>query len=385
MSVTIKQLIELDVFQNSRLVCGKNGLNNAIRRVSFFDCPVPEIASENKIIQIGDFYITSFYFVKDRIDEMEHIIKLIIERGSSGIVIIDNYLDTLPKKLLSYADEHAYPIFFIDKDIPYGNIISSIMELIISDQENKIKEMKVEQIIRPDLEISERKKIFLSINSFIKNSINIIYYTSTDNTTNKFLQMIIKEIDNIEEYSAFNYKNGVLFILSSDNNVALNYKVKNLISKVNTISANFAIGISKAHENLNNINQCFEESFISNELSSVLDKNIVFYNELKVYKLLLPYKDSIYLKEFYNETIELLKQHDKKYNSDLLETLINYVDLDGEYKKIAKTMFQHENTIRYRIAKIKDILKLGNSNIDFIEQIALAVKIEKIFRASKGN
>lgn len=385
MSVTIQQLLELDVFKEARLVSGKNGLSKSIKRVSFFDCPPPQKDDEKELIKEGDFYITSFYFVKDSFDEMGYILKLIIENQTSGLVIIDNYLSTLPDKLLSYAEKYNYPIFFMDKDTPYADIISSIMELIISDQENKIMEMKVSQLLRPDLDFMEKKKILFSINSNLKDFISTIYYSNSSNTKNKFLQIIIKDINKKKEWSAFNYKDGVLFILSSDSSTHLDYEMNNLLSQIKDIGDGFAVGISKIHNINNRVDNCFEESFIANELSSVLDKDIVFYNELNVYKLLLPFKDSVYLKEFYNETILLLKQNDEKYNSGLLETLINYVDLDGDYKKIAKKMFQHENTIRYRIGKIKDILNLGSSNIEFIEQISLAAKIEKILRFSKNN
>lgn len=385
MSVTIQQLLELDVFKEARLVSGENGLSKSIKRVSFFDCPPPQKDDEKELIKEGDFYITSFYFVKDSFDEMGYILKLIIENQTSGLVIIDNYLTTLPDKLLSYADKYNYPIFFMDKDTPYADIISSIMELIISDQENKIMEMKVSQLLRPDLDLTEKRKILFSINSSLKDFISTIYYTNSNNTKNKFLQMIIKDINKKKEWSAFSYKNGVIFILSSHKSTALDYEVNNLLSQIKDTADNFAAGISKVHNINNRVDSCFEESFIANELSSVLNKDIVFYNELNVYKLLLPFKDSVYLKEFYNETILPLKQHDEKYNSGLLETLINYVDLDGDYKKIAKKMFQHENTIRYRIGKIKDLLNLGSSNIEFIEQISLAAKIEKILRFSKNK
>ncbi|HPL54050.1 MAG TPA: helix-turn-helix domain-containing protein [Bacillota bacterium] len=41
-------------------------------------------------------------------------------------------------------------------------------------------------------------------------------------------------------------------------------------------------------------------------------------------------------------------------------------------------MHQHENTIRYRIFKIKELLNMVNKEIDFYAQLYLMAKIYKI-------
>ncbi|MFR8518559.1 MAG: helix-turn-helix domain-containing protein, partial [Emergencia timonensis] len=49
-----------------------------------------------------------------------------------------------------------------------------------------------------------------------------------------------------------------------------------------------------------------------------------------------------------------------------------------DYKKTCQTMFVHENTIRYRINKIKALIPYGKSDMDFYETISVAVKIYKM-------
>jgi DNA-binding PucR family transcriptional regulator len=41
-------------------------------------------------------------------------------------------------------------------------------------------------------------------------------------------------------------------------------------------------------------------------------------------------------------------------------------------------MFQHGNTIRYRINKIKEILEMENLEGSFNEQLSIAIKIYKV-------
>ena len=71
--------------------------------------------------------------------------------------------------------------------------------------------------------------------------------------------------------------------------------------------------------------------------------------------------------------------YDKANKSFLLETLISFVNHDGDYKKVSSELFQHENTIRYRILKVKSILNLDKSNIEFYEKISIGVKLHRIY------
>ena len=57
----------------------------------------------------------------------------------------------------------------------------------------------------------------------------------------------------------------------------------------------------------------------------------------------------------------------------------------GEYQIVAEKLFQHENTIRYRINKIKSILGLEDDTIKFNELIALFVAADSLLDNGWGD
>lgn len=81
------------------------------------------------------------------------------------------------------------------------------------------------------------------------------------------------------------------------------------------------------------------------------------------------------LLNFSKKIIEPIKKYDKENHSELYHTLESFIFHDGNYKKVAEDLFQHENTIRYRIKKIKSILHMEDSNIRFIESTSIALKV----------
>ncbi len=64
-----------------------------------------------------------------------------------------------------------------------------------------------------------------------------------------------------------------------------------------------------------------------------------------------------------------------KTGGNLYETAISYVCKNGQLKDTASDLFQHINTIRYRINKMKSLLHYKDSDYVFYADISLAVRI----------
>lgn len=148
MSIKISDLLSLDLLKNAKIIAGKNGLNNEIKRVTFNDCPL-DLDVNSKIIRSGDLYINSFYIVKDNKEQLVNFFKFYIENKSAGIFIIDEYFKEFPQEVISLANAYNYPIILIDNHIPYAEIINAAVGMILFDQYDTIAEMKINKILDP--------------------------------------------------------------------------------------------------------------------------------------------------------------------------------------------------------------------------------------------
>ncbi|WP_432661923.1 PucR family transcriptional regulator [Wukongibacter baidiensis] len=384
MPVTVKKILKLDIFKSVEGIAGETGLNKIIKRVSVIDCPVDEELLDNNIVVQGDFFISNFFVVKDSVDDMVKMVKFLVQSKSSGICILNQYIDKLPKEVVDVANENSYPIFLIDMDIPYADIIRDIMEVIIQNKEDTINEMKIDNILNLEKDENQIERIAYEINNnFIENIATIYIKDFPYDRKNHYF---IEDINSIKYYSALKYRNGILIILSFDKNNKkhINNQFNSIIKQFRSIHEESIIGISNTYNKLGKLRNCIIESLVSCNFSEIFNRNIVYYKELGIYKLLALLTDKVELEEFYNKIILPLKKYDEKYNSDLLETAIKFIANDGDYKKIANAMFQHENTIRYRITKIKQILDMEDKNIEFYSQLYIAIKIHIILTTIKN-
>ena len=69
----------------------------------------------------------------------------------------------------------------------------------------------------------------------------------------------------------------------------------------------------------------------------------------------------------------VLDEYDKKYRSNLLETLRVYVQNEGRIAQTAQALFLHVNTVRYRLDKLKELL----GPEDFFVQAYIFIKADE--------
>lgn len=106
----------------------------------------------------------------------------------------------------------------------------------------------------------------------------------------------------------------------------------------------------------------------------LFQRNSYMLNQDELTNILSQSLDSEELLTFSQSVVKPIKEYDKNNHSELYRTLESFIFNDGNYKKVSEDLFQHENTIRYRIKKIKSILCMENSNIKFIEFTSIAIR-----------
>ncbi|MDF2677121.1 MAG: transcriptional regulator, PucR family, partial [Bacillota bacterium] len=180
--------------------------------------------------------------------------------------------------------------------------------------------------------------------------------------------------------SVFKYKDGILALVTKKdiNKFDINELVYELISKLNINSDDYYIGIGNYHSSLYELDYGITECLNASKVGEKNQKNLSLYNDIGIYKILLPYLDDHWVQDFYLNLITPIKNYDEKNSTDMLITAIAYIENEGIIKNTAQFLFQHENTIRYRINKIKEILKMENSDGYFYEQLSIAIKIYKL-------
>ena len=157
----VRDLFDLnaEVFKEFRLLTGVGGLENEIT-----DVVIMEVPDGIYWINPDNFVITTGYSLMTNEVSIENMIQLLISRKAAALGIkIGKYIDSLPEKIIAYANEHNFPIISIPLAFTYNSMVLPIL--------NKLKgEDSYQYYIVRKLheELSLLKKHHINITSFIR-------------------------------------------------------------------------------------------------------------------------------------------------------------------------------------------------------------------------
>lgn len=374
MSITVKEALELETLSKAKILAGKSGLEKLIDKVNVTECPM----SRNRNRR-GEFFLSALYANKENIEDQYQTIKVLIDTGATGLCLIDKYFVDLDTSIKELADKNSFPIILIPEYIYYSDIISGIMNAIIQKRNFFLLEMMIDNLISHSENPNEVKRIAKQINKNFKNNIMAVYCKPVKTDLISKYELIRNSILNKDYWSIIRFKSGIFILLSFNDKIYIEYELNNMLKSIKFIAGNCYIGISNVYNEIENFGTCIKEALLTVELSEkILKKEIAYHKDIGLYKIILPYKDEYAFKRFHQEITSPIIEYDKLYNSQLLETAIEYINNEGDYSKTSNKLYIHENTVRYRINKIKEILGMNTGFGNFYEQLSIAIKLHNL-------
>jgi len=379
MGITIYDATKLNTFRKFRLISGVSGLGNPIEKVGILDWEF-FIKEEGQFIK-GEFVLSSLMFAKDNPDYILESVMELVNCGVSGLAVKNVYYNELPQEVVRFSNENDFPIFIFDNSAYFEDIITEVMDKIRFAGNYELLETKVDILIKKQLDKVTVKEIAYEINSSFKDAFFSVYIKSRQYADDHQIIAIleqIKKFGSLNLYStAMKYRGGILLILTAEkiDSGELDPMVKVLFETLPIDPEAFYVGIGNSHKDLSALNTGINESLYAEITSEVTTIGMKKFSEIGLYSVVLPYKDDIWMRSFYEGLTIPIRNYDEKYNTELFETAVIYIEKDGNIIDTANALFIHKNTVRYRLEKIKEILDMDSG---FYEQLAIAMKIHNV-------
>lgn len=373
---TVANLLSKPMLKDFRIVSGKNGLNNKVTGAGFFEWE--QDFQITKSFSTGEFVISTLSSFKDDPTAVERALKLLINNNVSAIAIKDIYYKDLPDNLKQYSDEHGVPVMFFS-DTYIDELLYMVKNETLNSLYTSFNEIVLDTLIFNDsLDNLQKENLLRKINPFFLSSAMICAYISNDKDTtsisedaldlyNNVLMDKDMDIGNIENaefaYSFIAYKRGIFLIAttnSTDAGILGNLRdalIKSL--KSNAALMNTCIGVSNFILNFDDISTMLLDAIFANT-SCILDKKDVVEITNAPFDHIV-FKDRYLLGPslYYERILEKLSETTTQ-RSPLLETLITLISCSGNIDMAAQKMYQHKNTIRYRLNKLKAVFDAEN-------------------------
>lgn len=134
------------------------------------------------------------------------------------------------------------------------------------------------------------------------------------------------------------------------------------------------VGVGQAYRSLLDVRKSYGEAA---EVISVKQRFRLplahFYEALGIYRFLPAVYEQYKRKGYKNEPLRKLQKYDEENQTELLETLRQYIRHDGHATKTAEHLYVHPNTLHYRLKRIQELTGLSLS--DFEQRMMLYLDI----------
>lgn len=139
MSITVAQIMKLEVIQNNaNIIAGHEGLNKEITYVTVMETP-----NLYELITGGEFVLSTLYTFQNNQEMLLPAISKLIKQGISAIGFKPRpYFSEIPHEVIAIANEYEIPLFEINKDARYREIIKAVYAEINNYRTNLLIEVE---------------------------------------------------------------------------------------------------------------------------------------------------------------------------------------------------------------------------------------------------
>lgn len=381
--IRVSDLLSLNEFKEFRLIAGREGLDKVVMNSGILEHEGDSILKIAEAFTTGDFVVTTLFFGKMDVTYAEKCLVQLIDLGVSAIAIKGIYFQDLSDGFKQYADIQRVPIFifadtFID-DIIFS-VKSSLIRMNLSDMNEKIAERIIRQErIGPDVRIMARE-----MNPLFFDHVMCVYCHLKESAMGEVLSELMRKMEYMGTlmsdpgkriaYSFFRYREGIfLFYTTEGADLKVEYILK-FLDEVGVSARNFIIGISDPHNSIEELGICMKKSIYAYISCRLEGKSILQFRETGADQMILPFRNDYWTREYYDRLSEILIRYDKEHESNLMGTAVHYIQSNYDIVLTSKITFQHSNTIRNKLSKIRRLLELEESD-SFNEQLFVLIRL----------
>lgn len=358
----VASLQQFDFFSNFTLYAGAKGIHRTISNVVILDHE--GFDGNYTDFHEGDFVITNLLYAKDNPELIFPSFAKLLSIGVSAIAIKSIYYHELPKQVVALAEAHSLPIFFFDS-VYIEDVILNIVDYLRSSEKNSYLENLVDSILYADPPLTVIKQLLSHCCPDNRHYVSSLYLTNPSPMAKTSIQRgsIEKQFFDTTDIFFLIYKKGILMLYFSQeirSSTEIMQKWQSVLNGLRLHSAGSQIGVDDEMLPIRQIDITIRRSIYTNRCCAQDKQSKAVYSSVHLRTLMLSLSENRYAHAYLIDLCEEIRSYDRKQNIHLMETLYAYAACLFHIDKTAKKLDQHPNTIRYRLNKIKSILRCTN-------------------------
>ena len=363
MAITVKELFERtkDKF-HLEILAGKSAMEYTCTWVHMLeDDNVSEFFWGNELIVTSGYTIKSSQAFLNQLNKFE-------KKSCAGVVVnIGPYISEISAEVISFCEEKGLPLFVMPWEMSMTEFVrfccSQITRAVIYDEDIAKAVMNMVRFPKDEGDSYQLlQEYFDESAGFQLIAVHIM--------SDQMLQNILEQRNTLRIHTAmrnfsfpfltFRHEKDFLVILNQkEESVGCDVadKIAQMI-RMRYPESTIHTGIGSPVSDLFHLSDSFHSAIAAKRRAVLKNQDAVRFSDMGFYQLFYSVPDDMLLKNYYDTLMEPLLNYEIQYNKDGIytETLFRYLLADCSLKAVSEAMFAHENTVYYRMNKIRQIL-----------------------------
>lgn len=387
MMMTVKNFLQLSVTKDFSVVAGGNALHRSVQSVEILDF---EFAAGIQQVRDTAFsphsiVLSSLLFANEKPERLIEMVKKLMELKVSALAYKPVIFKDLPDEVILFANEHDFPILRFGGDEFFEEIILEAMDQMKQRANKLFLENTMRSLIEEEVSEKQIHSFLQQMNKPFEKYVYTANLQMKQAEGSQWMDAFFKFESFLKSGMICTYKQSI-FILLTDKYQQLQFEkiLKEWTALYAIPTDGLVIGYGQVYSTYTDIHLAVREAYYARIIAEIEMKPSCHYEQLATDRLLIELyrKDAEFANHYVNMYLGVLLE--EKADPDLLNTAVTFVLKKGNVKETASAHYCHPNTIRYRMAKIRQLIEPFDNELVFYEHLSAAVKLYLWHKAIEG-
>ena len=378
--IHIKELFWLQNIHRLRLIAGQDGLERTVTEAVLFEY-------DPSRVQLPDFYrgdlvVTTLAYARGDAKLVAHSLQALMNQGIAGLMVKTAYFSELPQAVITLANRLGTPVFLFD-DTYIEEVILQVTDLIRGKRHFAGFEQDVDALMRGDLTEEQTRERARRIDPLGQSSYRIYAVSPKERMItldDKLYALMETDADAAHRCTFIEWRRMMLALCREEDGLSAQEALTrfgDLLTRAGVDRQSVVIGQSDLREARAQMGASLCEAVYAARAAKLCGKAELAAHELGLYAYLFPMSENPFVCDRCRRVLSAIREYDAQNHTNLEQTALVYVKENMEIAAAAKVLFQHPNTVRYRLSKIQRIIGMEDDPL-FAPMLSLTVSLSRI-------
>ena len=358
--IHIKELFRLQDIQHLRLIAGRDGLERTVTAAVLFEY-------DPSRVQLPDFYrgdlvVTTLAYARGDAQLVAHSLQALMNQGIASLMVKTAYFSELPQSVIALANRLGTPVFLFD-DTYIEEVILQVTDLIRGKRHFSGFEQDVDALMRGDLTEEQTRERARRIDPVGHGRYRLYAVNPKERVVSlddRLYALLETDADAARRCTFIEWRRMMLALCREEDGLTAEEaraRFGDMLTRAGIDAQAVVIGQS--------------------DLREACGKAALGAHELGLYAYLFPMSENPFVCDRCRRVLSAIREYDAQNHTNLEQTALVYVKENMEIAAAAKALFQHPNTVRYRLSKIQRIMGMEDDPL-FAPMLSLTVSLSRI-------